>query len=147
MLYVLVGIAIYYLSGYLGWSDNSRGIIRSCIVVLLVLLAARVFRAEGEESVDPRPLWRMTGRPTAGFVLGSITGLVAIGLVLYGFGIESQPQFHRFVSQEPYVVVSAILFAGLAVLYLTSSARLVGLLRERRAEADRIAEASRKTKP
>jgi uncharacterized membrane protein YfcA len=137
LAYVIVAIAIYYLSGYLAPTDNSRGILRSCLVFVLVLLAVRVFRGATETGDEPRPWWRMTGRPPAGFVLCAVTGLVAIALILYTVGVENEPMFRHLLSQEPYVVVTAILFAALAVLYGTSSARLRAIARAERLEEER----------
>jgi uncharacterized membrane protein YfcA len=137
LAYIVVAIAIYYLGGGLAPTDNSRGILRSVIVFLLVLLAARVFRGATEFGNQPRPWWRMSGAPMAGFVLGTILGLATIGLGLYGIGLSTESVVREFRSQGPYVAVSAVLFAILAVLYLTSSVRLRGFDREARLEAQR----------
>ena len=124
LAYVIVAISIYYLSGALASTDNARGILRSALVFVLVLLAARVFRGASEPGDEARPWWRMTGRPLAGWVLGSICALLALALVLYTYGLETEKIVRAFRPQEPYVIVTAVVFAALAVLYLTSSARL-----------------------
>jgi uncharacterized membrane protein YfcA len=134
---VLVGFGIYYLGGGLAPTDDSRGILRSILVLLLILLAGRVFRGAREPGDQPRPWWRMTGAPTAGFVLGAIFGIAALGLLLYAVAIETDAVVHKFRSQEPYVVVTCIVFAVLGLLYLTSSARLLGIAREARLQAQR----------
>jgi uncharacterized membrane protein YfcA len=133
LLYVIVGVAIYYLGGALAPTDNSRGILRAFLVVVLVLLATRVFRSKSEPDNAPRPLWRMTGRPLAGWVLGVLLGLTALGFVIAGLGIELTPAAHSARGGEPVIVVIAVLFAALAVLYLTSSIRLRSIEREARA--------------
>ena len=133
LLYVIVGVAIYYLGGALAPTDNSRGVLRAFLVVVLVLLATRVFRSKSEPDNSPRPLWRMTGRPLAGWVLGVLLGLTAFGFVIAGLGIELTPAARSARGGEPVIVVIAVLFAALAALYLTSSIRLRSIEREARA--------------
>jgi len=43
----------------------------SLLMILVIGVAVRSFRGRGEAIAPPRPWWRMTARPTAGFVLGS----------------------------------------------------------------------------
>jgi uncharacterized membrane protein YfcA len=133
--YIIVGIALYYLLGALGPNDVSRGILRSIIVALLVLFAARVFRGRTETTDEPRPWWRMTGAPTAGFILGVLFGFAGLGLFVYAIAVETDAMVRQYRSQEPYVVVTCIVFVVLAVLYVTSSIRLVEAGRAARAEA------------
>jgi len=130
--YIVVAITIYYLGGALAPTDNSRGILRSAMFFVLVLLATRLFRGATEPGPEPRPWWRMTGRPLAGFVLGGILAFATIALVLYAYGIETEKAVAELRPQEPYVIVTAVLFGTLAVLYLTSSIRIRGLDRDAR---------------
>jgi cytochrome c biogenesis protein CcdA len=143
--YIVVAVTIYYLGGALASTSNARGILRSALVFVLILLAARVFRGATELGDEPRPWWRMTGRPLAGFVLGSVFGLATIALVFYAFGVETEKAVHAFRSQEPYVIVTAVIFAALAALYLTSSLRLRALEREARLAEDSARSRSRTT--
>lgn len=136
-MYIVVGVAIYYLGGALAPTDTSRGILRSALVFALVVLAARVFRGATEPGNEPRPWWRMTGAPMAGFILGAIFGLAGIGLFIYSVAVETDAAARAFRSQESYVVVTCILFLALGVLYLTSSARLVEAGRKARSAAER----------
>ncbi|HEX4058703.1 MAG TPA: hypothetical protein VHX87_10370 [Galbitalea sp.] len=138
VLYIIVGAVIYYAGGALASTDNARGILRSVLVLLMILLAGRVFRGATEPGNEPRPWWRMTGAPTAGFLLGVIFGLAAIGLLVYAIAVETDPVVHHFRSQEPYVVVTCLVFAALGVLYLTSSARLLDAARKARAAAPQV---------
>ena len=135
MLYVIAGIAIYYFGGGLAPTDGSRGILRSILVFLLFVLAARIFRSVDEPGPEPRAWWRMTGRAFAGWVLGVIFGLATLALLVYEIGISVTPSAHDLRAQEPLVAVTFVLFGALAVLYLTSSVRLRALER-----AARIAE-------
>ena len=135
--YIIVAIAIYYFGGALGPTDVSRGILRSVLVLLVVVLAARVFRGATEPGDEPRPWWRMTGAPMAGFVLGTIFGLAGLGLFIFAIALQTDAMVREYRSQEPYAVVTCIVFLALAVLYLTSSIRLVEAGRAARAAAEK----------
>ena len=137
MLYVIVGIAVYYFGGGLAPTDSSRGILRSVLVFLLFVLAARVFRSIDEPGPEPRAWWRMTGRAFAGWVIGVVFGLATLGLLVYEIGISVTPSAHSLRGQEPLVAVTFVLFGALAVLYLTSSVRLRALERAARVAAQR----------
>jgi uncharacterized membrane protein YfcA len=137
LLYVVVGVAIYYIGGGVPPTDTSRGILRSVLVFLLFLLAARVFRSVDEPGDEPRPWWRMTGAPFAGFVLGVVFGLGAIVFAVSAYGVETVKAVRAFRSQEPIDIVSVVLFAALSVLYLTSSVRLRTMARDARLDAER----------
>jgi uncharacterized membrane protein YfcA len=136
MLYVIAAIIIYYLGGGLAPTDNSRGILRSALLLVLVLLAARLFRTAAEPDA-PRPLWRMTGRPTAGFVLGIVLAIFAIGFIGIASQVGTSAAFASLRSQQASTVAATVVFIALAVLYITSSIRLVGIAREARVEAAR----------
>lgn len=90
-----------------------------------VLLGARSFRGAGEAIDPPRAWWRVTARPTAGFVIATFTVLF-VGFVVAA--IVTQPGEHVVT-----YVGSAISYAIVAVVYLQSSIRLV---REPPAEVD-----------
>lgn len=137
LVYIVVGVAIYYIGGGVAPTDASRGILRSVLLFLLVVLAARVFRSADEPGDEPRPWWRMTGAPFAGFILGVVFGLGAIVFAISAYGLETVKAVRVFRSQEPIDIVSAVLFAALSVLYLTSSVRLRTMARDARLEAER----------
>ncbi|NQX35993.1 hypothetical protein [Herbiconiux sp. VKM Ac-2851] len=100
------------------------------VVVLFgwILVGARIFRVPEEPIEPPRPWWKLTGRPTAGFVLAALFALQAITnqltLVLGDRG--------RAGDDGGTASVTAMTAAcGIAaVVYLASSVRL----RARRAE-------------
>jgi hypothetical protein len=132
LLYVIASLAIYYVVGGLAPTNLSRGILRSVIVVILVMAAVRVFRGAAEEGDEPRPWWRMTGGPLAGFILGGVLALTTIGLCLNAYGVESKTIERIFAGQDIYDAVTAVLVAALAVFYITSSVRLRAIAREER---------------
>jgi hypothetical protein len=45
-------------------------------------VGARLFRGDGEPVAPPRPWWRMTARPLAGFVLAALFGVQAVSSVV-----------------------------------------------------------------
>src|SRR3954454_14243375 len=83
-LAVVVGITVE-VSTYPGW-----GVVAGCAVVLaLVLILSRLFRGENESDA-PRPWWRMTAYPTAGYVLAvwffvQAIGSASAGMLTTGF--------------------------------------------------------------
>ncbi len=98
------------------------------VTPLVVVVATRVFRVPEEDIVSPRPLWRMTGRPTAGFVLGSILALNIIASVwieIYGRTIGAS-DYSTIDSPGglPVLIVDLLVSAVIAVLYYRSSIRL-----------------------
>ena len=84
--------------------------------VAFVAIGVRSFRSAEENREDPRPWWRATARPTAGFWIGA--GLtVAAGVSLLG-ALASKPE-SAFVP-----TVACLSYAVLAIFYLHSSYRL-----------------------
>jgi hypothetical protein len=102
------------------------------VVVLFgwILVGARIFRVPEEPIEPPRPWWRLTGRPTAGFVLAALFALQAItnqvSLVLSDRGRAGDGDDGGTAS----VTVMTAACAIAAVAYLASSLRL----RARKAE-------------
>lgn len=98
------------------------------VTPVVLLVATRVFRVAEEDVAAPRPLWRMTGRPTAGFVLGGILGLtvvMSLWIEIYGRTIGAE----AFSNLEgpggfPLTIVDLVVSAVIAVLYFRSSIRL-----------------------
>ncbi|MDO7883130.1 hypothetical protein [Antiquaquibacter soli] len=84
-----------------------------------IYYGTRIFRGREELLVVPRPWWRMTARPRAGFLLGPLFLFGAAQAVLFLF---AQPGWAWATSLVEY--------AALAALYLGSS---ITLARRRRA--------------
>ena len=81
-----------------------------------VILGTRLFRGADENREDPRPWWRATARPAAGFWLGG--ALAALAFISCVGALSSKPE-NAFVP-----AVAAIGYALLAAFYLHSSTRL-----------------------
>ncbi|MFE4949878.1 hypothetical protein ACFQ9V_07190 [Leifsonia sp. NPDC056665] len=84
--------------------------------VAYVIVGTRIFRGEGENREDPRPWWRATGRPAAGFWLGGILAILAF-ISCVG-ALASKPE------NAVVPAVACISYALLAAYYLNSSYRL-----------------------
>ncbi|QNE37385.1 hypothetical protein [Leifsonia shinshuensis] len=84
--------------------------------VAYVIVGTRAFRGAGENREDPRPWWRATARPAAGFWLGAI--LAVLAFISCVGALASKPE-NSFVP-----AVACISYALLAAYYLNSSYRL-----------------------
>jgi hypothetical protein len=136
MLYLIVVFCLWYFVGGLPPTDLLRGLLRSSLAFVLVLLATRVFRVR-EETNAPRPWWRATGRPLAGFVIGALFAVAVISLCANAYGFETDRKLRLYSGEDVFDAVSAVLAAALAVYYFTSSIRLRGIAREALREAER----------
>jgi hypothetical protein len=68
--------------------EVARFLVVNVVWFTFFVVAVRSFRGAGEEIEPPRAWWRMTARPTAGFVLGIAWLLLELqnwGLILFGF--------------------------------------------------------------
>jgi len=118
LIYILGAIALTNLVGlvWLRLPAPLPVIVSQAWLVANVLVGTRWFRGRGEAIAPPRPWWRMTARPPAGFIIG--------GIFLVGFVTE------LIVPSDPRVsvwegVTGMITFGGLAALYIHSSLRLI----------------------
>lgn len=101
----------------------------SFVSLAMTFWAVRVFRVPEEDIPAPRALWRMTGRPTAGFLFG---GLIVVGAAFGVWGliysnVVAPSPFSTAVAgtdSVPHQVVSLIISVVVGVLYLRSSFRL-----------------------
>lgn len=84
--------------------------------IAYVLVGTRSFRGVGENREDPRPWWRATARPAAGFWLGGVLAILAF-ISCVG-ALASKPE-NAFTP-----AVACISYALLASYYLRSSYRL-----------------------
>jgi hypothetical protein len=94
-------------------------LIVAALNVAYVIVGVRCFRGAGENRTDPRPWWRATARPAAGFWIG---GALVILAFISGVGaLASRPE-GAFIP-----AVSCLSYAVLAAFYLNSSVRLHGM--------------------
>lgn len=101
-------------------SDIATAWLTTVIQSAWIYYATRIFRGPGELLNEPRPWWRMTARPTAGYVLGAVM-LLGVGSSLFGFVRE--PSFL-------WLNITGVIEFGLfAYLYFASSIRLTRLQR------------------
>ncbi|MGO4784988.1 hypothetical protein [Cryobacterium sp. W22_MBD10_FK3] len=118
---VIIGVGLLaFLNGAVVprlFSDPLSSVMANVFVVLVVFGGVRSFRGSDEPIEPPRAWWRMTSRPRAGFVLGA---LLILNLANSVFGVVSG-------STDPQLtgVLSAVVDALLAFLYISSSIRLV----------------------
>ena len=133
LLYLVVSAIIVYLVAVFGdpghGGDALRGILRSVAILVLTLIAVRIFRGRDEDVALPRTWWRATGGWLAGLFLGVIWFLVGAGSLGVAVGQAGS------IATAGTVQAGGVLgFVGivLAFLYLDSSIRLL-LLRRRAA--------------
>jgi hypothetical protein len=75
-----------------------------------IYFATRIFRVKEELLLAPRPWWKLTGRPRAGFVLGAYGGA---GLLLMPILMIVDPTYRfTFVDVIGSVVMSYLYFAS-----------------------------------
>lgn len=128
-VYIVVGwIAV----AVLGWVISGLGIptpllslIGSVLFLGFVLVGTRIFRGRHEPILPARAWWRMTAKPTAGFVLGTCFALSLVYDVVLAV-VDPAGQFPGRRNIDLSTSILNILgTASLAYLYLNSSIRLV----------------------
>jgi hypothetical protein len=87
--------------------------------VAYVIVGVRIFRGAGENRTDPRPWWRATARPAAGFWIGALLAVLAF---ISGVGAFASNPEDAFIP-----AIACLSYALLAVFYLHSSVRLQGM--------------------
>ena len=109
---LVVTYAIFSLINQLPF-DWFTAILTSAIQFVWIYFATRIFRGRNELQLAPRDSWRMTARPTAGYVLGGWWTLLALSSAwLISDG------------QLALGVTGLIEFGVLSYLYFASSSRL-----------------------
>lgn len=99
------------------------------LTLAIVAVAVRTFRVPEEDIAAPRPLWRLTGRPSMGFVLGFVVSVNAVFgvffLVLHPLGAE----FLGPLTAEGLAlqIVEIVTSLAVGVLYFRSSRRIARL--------------------
>ncbi|ARC58564.1 hypothetical protein AS850_15860 [Frondihabitans sp. 762G35] len=130
VLYLLgFGAIGFALSALLNAVDGSglAAAVASILLNGLLVVAVRCFRVPEEDIAAPRPWWRMTGRPTAGFLLGTVYGLSGLGYAVFAVlgRLPAATTPEEAVQGTPFfVVVDTLIALAWAVLYLRSSRRL-----------------------
>jgi hypothetical protein len=84
-----------------------------------VIVGVRIFRGVDENRTDPRPWWRATAKPAAGFWIG---GALAFAAFVSGVGAFASKPENAIVP-----AISCLSYAALALFYLNSSIRLQGM--------------------
>lgn len=120
MLYVVAAVVLVFVANGAVLASilpqPLDAIAGNVVVALLYFGGTRWFRGRGEPVTPPRAWWRMTSRPKAGFVIGSLL-VVSVAMGVASALTRSQDQTFTYVS-------NAVLDAALAFLYLRSSVRL-----------------------
>jgi len=124
VLYIVLGsatIALFFLA-LRTWLLDGRSWPYAAIGVLInlsyTLLAVRTFRGHLEPAAPPRPWWRWTGRPQAGYWLGSLNLLAGCGAIR-----DFWP--HRGLTPDlPAVIMNVLVFLIISFGYFNSSFRL-----------------------
>ncbi len=122
-IYVIGGFALVLVVNFLFIYPNVNPTLDVLIVAVLnvayVLVGTRTFRGADENREDPRPWWRATARPAAGFWLG---GALAVLAFISGVGAFASKPENAFVP-----TIACICYTLLAAYYLHSSYRLTTL--------------------
>jgi hypothetical protein len=94
--YILIGVislaAIEIVIQPLMISNPMSAVVAKSLTVLLYLGGARSFRGLGEPIEPPRAWWRMTSRPRAGYIIGSLlvlssaNGVVVAATAAFRYG-------------------------------------------------------------
>jgi hypothetical protein len=118
--YILIGVialaAIEIAIQPLMISNPMSAVVANSLTVLLYFGGVRSFRGLGEPIEPPRAWWRMTSRPRAGYIIGSLLVLSSANGVLVAITGPRELIFN--------VAISVVVDASLAFLYFRSSTRL-----------------------
>jgi hypothetical protein len=94
-------------------------VIVAVLNIAYVVVGVRTFRGAGENRADPRPWWRATARPAAGFWIGGLLAVLAFVSCVGALASDAEDAF--------IPAVACLSYAALAVFYLHSSVRLQGM--------------------
>jgi len=118
--YILIGVialaAIEIAIQPLMISNPMSAVVANALTLLLYAGGVRSFRGLGEPIEPPRAWWRMTSRPRAGYIIGSLLVLSSANGVLVAITGPPELIFN--------VAISVMIDASLAFLYFRSSTRL-----------------------
>lgn len=118
--YILVGVvslvAIEIVIRPLMVPNSMYAVVANSLTVLLYFGGVRSFRGLGEHIEPPRAWWRMTSRPRAGYIIGTLLVLNSANGVVVANTERPELMFD--------VVLGVVVDASLAFLYFRSSTRL-----------------------
>ncbi|WBM79603.1 hypothetical protein KIV56_15025 [Cryobacterium breve] len=118
--YILIGVislaAIEIAIQPLMFPNPMPAVVANSLTLLLYFGGVRSFRGLGEPIAPPRARWRMTSRPRAGYIIGSLLALSSANGVFVATTTPPELIFN--------VSISVMVDASLAFLYFRSSARL-----------------------
>ncbi|MFD1713794.1 hypothetical protein ACFSBZ_04855 [Amnibacterium flavum] len=112
---LIVSIIVVFFATFL--ASTVWGLLAGAVAIVLVgtaavVVCARNFRVEGESDA-PRPWWKLTGQPLAGYFVGLIAVLQAGSQAISGAGIA-----------EPSQLIVGIWYLLVAAAFFHSSWRL-----------------------
>jgi hypothetical protein len=112
--YIVGGSVVLFGFGRLtvGLPELARTVLQLALFFPYLIVAVRSFRGRFEPVAPPRPWWRMTGRPKAGFWIAGFELVGAISTAFFPEGLEYWPV---------YVVDNGVI----GLFYLNSSIQLV----------------------
>ena len=114
-IYIVGGYLVIFVVNVLLPQGGGVAIMTLILDVVWIYGGTRIFRGAGELIQPPRPWWRMTASPRAGFVLGILVFAPAVIFYI------------ALVATEPFVAAWWLFMlenAVWAVLYISSSVRL-----------------------
>jgi hypothetical protein len=123
-LYIVIGYAVVALLFFvlrtwlLDGTSWQYAVIGLLINLAFVLVAVRTFRGYLEPAAPPRPWWRWSGRPKAGYWLGTLNLLVGVTAIQ-----DFWPR-HGLTPDVPVTILNILESAIVAFGYLNSSFRL-----------------------
>ena len=119
LVYIVIGILLLGFNGLVlspAFPPLAAAVAANVLVLLLFLGGVRSFRGPGEPVKPPRAWWRMTSRPRAGFVVGSLLVLSFVNGVF--FAVSGSGNFSLSYA------VGTVVDGSLAFLFLRSSIQL-----------------------
>ena len=114
---VTIGVAMNYLAG-----GGAGVIVTSFLWIVVVVLGSRWFRGTDEPVEPPRPWWRMTAQPPAGYLL-AVLFLLNAGTQAYALLVNDLATLAAVGVLWPTVIALAC-HGLIGLAYLHSSIRL-----------------------
>ena len=117
--YVVASFVIFFLGAALavGLPSSAVPVVAGVLALIVVGFAVRTFRGEGEPVTEGRPWWKMTARPTSGFVFALLFGSQAIYVLLT----------FRSDSDSASSIIPIVVDGLIATMFALSSLRLRAL--------------------